>query len=99
MRLFPIPIGHCGVIVPAQARALACGSSALARLPSRAPASLRSAVLAAILAAILMLAGFQMVLTGIVADLISSSRGILEEVSYRLRRVESPEKKDRTDDA
>jgi glycosyltransferase involved in cell wall biosynthesis len=52
-----------------------------------------------ILAAILMLAGFQMVLTGIVADLISSSRGILEEVSYRLRRVESPEKKDRTDDA
>ena len=51
-----------------------------------------------ILAAILMLAGFQMVLTGIVADLISSSRGILEEVSYRLRRVESPEKKDRTDD-
>jgi len=52
-----------------------------------------------ILAAILMLAGFQMVLTGIVADLISSSRGILEEVSYRLRRVESPEKKDRADDA
>ncbi|MDP6980061.1 MAG: glycosyltransferase family 2 protein [Myxococcota bacterium] len=41
-----------------------------------------------ILAAILMLAGFQMVLTGIVADLISSSRGILEDVSYRLRRLE-----------
>ncbi len=41
-----------------------------------------------ILAAILMLAGFQMVLTGIVADLISSSRSILEEVSYRLRRLE-----------
>lgn len=41
-----------------------------------------------ILAAILMLAGFQMVLTGIVADLISSSRSILEDVSYRLRRLE-----------
>ena len=41
-----------------------------------------------ILAAILMLAGFQMVLTGIVADLISSSRGVLEDVSYRLRRME-----------
>jgi glycosyltransferase involved in cell wall biosynthesis len=43
-----------------------------------------------VLAAILMLAGFQMVLTGIVADLISSSRGVLEDVSYRLRRMEEP---------
>jgi glycosyltransferase involved in cell wall biosynthesis len=50
-----------------------------------------------ILAAILMLAGFQMVLTGIVADLISSSRGVLEDVSYRLRRMEEPERK-RDDD-
>jgi len=41
-----------------------------------------------ILAAILILAGFQMVLTGIVADLINSSRAILEDVSYRLRRLE-----------
>lgn len=41
-----------------------------------------------ILAAILMLAGFQMILTGIVADLINSSRSILENVSYRLRRME-----------
>jgi glycosyltransferase involved in cell wall biosynthesis len=41
-----------------------------------------------ILAAILTLAGFQMVLTGIVADLINSSRAILEDVSYRLRRME-----------
>ncbi len=41
-----------------------------------------------ILASILMLAGFQMVLTGIVADLINSSRGVLEDVSYRLRRME-----------
>lgn len=41
-----------------------------------------------ILAAILMLAGFQMLLTGIVADLINSSRSILEDVSFRLRRME-----------
>ncbi len=41
-----------------------------------------------ILAAILMLAGFQMILTGIVADLINSSRAVLEDVSYRLRRME-----------
>ena len=42
-----------------------------------------------ILAAILMLAGFQMILTGIVADLINGSRSLLEDVSYRLRRLES----------
>lgn len=44
-----------------------------------------------ILAAILMLAGFQMVLTGIVADLINSSRAVVEDVSYRLRRMELEE--------
>lgn len=44
-----------------------------------------------ILAAILMLAGFQMALTGIVADLINASRSILEDVSYRLRRMELEE--------
>ncbi|MCH7869186.1 MAG: glycosyltransferase family 2 protein [Myxococcales bacterium] len=49
-----------------------------------------------ILAAILMLAGFQMVLTGIVADLISGSRGVLEDVSYRLRRMEK--RRDRNDE-
>jgi glycosyltransferase involved in cell wall biosynthesis len=41
-----------------------------------------------ILAAIAMLAGFQMILTGVVADLISANRSILETVSYRLRRME-----------
>jgi hypothetical protein len=46
-----------------------------------------------ILAAILLLAGFQMILTGIVADLIGVNRSILEDMSYRLRRVET-----RTDD-
>ena len=41
-----------------------------------------------ILAAILMIAGFQMILTGIVADLINSNRSMLETLSYRMRRVE-----------
>ena len=35
-----------------------------------------------------MLAGVQMLLTGIVADLINSTRSLLEDVSYRSRRVE-----------
>lgn len=47
-----------------------------------------------ILAAILMLAGFQMILTGIVADLINSSRGVMEDISYRLRRIELEGKDD-----
>lgn len=41
-----------------------------------------------ILAAILMLAGFQMVLTGIVADLINANRAVMEDMSYRIRRME-----------
>jgi len=48
-----------------------------------------------ILAAILMLAGFQRVLTGIVADLISSSREVIEDLSYRLRRMEPDTPADR----
>ena len=42
-----------------------------------------------ILAAILIIAGFQAILTGIVADLINSNRWLLESISYRLRRLES----------
>ena len=41
-----------------------------------------------ILAAIMMLAGFQMILTGVVAELISKNRTILEGLSYRLQRLE-----------
>ncbi len=48
-----------------------------------------------ILPAILLLAGFQMFLTGIVADLINSSRAILEDVSYRLRRMEGEQSNDK----
>jgi glycosyltransferase involved in cell wall biosynthesis len=45
-----------------------------------------------ILAAILLLAGFQMILTGIVADLVNSHRAISEDISYRLRRLELRER-------
>ncbi len=41
-----------------------------------------------ILAAILLSAGFQMILTGIVADLVNSHRAISEDISYRLRQFE-----------
>ena len=51
-----------------------------------------------ILAAILMLAGVQMVLTGVVADLISGSRAILEDISYRLRRIERSQAESGRDD-
>lgn len=47
-----------------------------------------------ILSAILLIAGFQMILTGIVADLINSSRAVLEDVSYRLRRMEDSKQRD-----
>lgn len=54
---------------------------ALGHLPNEHTQSL-------ILAAILLLAGFQMFLTGIVADLINANRAIAEDMSYRLRRME-----------
>jgi len=41
-----------------------------------------------ILAAILLLAGFQMFLTGIVADLIATNRSLLEEALTRVRKIE-----------
>ena len=41
-----------------------------------------------ILAAILLLAGFQMFLTGIVADLIATNRSLMEEVLARVRKIE-----------
>ncbi len=41
-----------------------------------------------ILAAILLIAGVQMILTGVVADLVNSSRTLLEDVYYRVRRLE-----------
>ncbi len=41
-----------------------------------------------ILAAILLIAGVQMILTGVLADLVNSSRSLLEDVYYRVRRIE-----------
>jgi glycosyltransferase involved in cell wall biosynthesis len=41
-----------------------------------------------ILSAVLMIVGFQVLLIGLVADLISGSRKILEDVQYRVRRLE-----------
>jgi hypothetical protein len=41
-----------------------------------------------ILAAVLLIVGFQTILIGLVADLISFNRKILEEVNYRLRVIE-----------
>ncbi len=41
-----------------------------------------------ILAAILLLLGFQTVITGLLADLIASSRKILEDVQYHVRRMD-----------
>ena len=42
-----------------------------------------------ILAAVLLIAGFQMILTGILADLMNSTRSILEDTNYRIRKLES----------
>src|SRR6188768_562870 len=41
-----------------------------------------------ILAAVLLIVGFQVLLIGLVADLISGSRKILEDVQYRVRKLE-----------
>src|SRR4030067_2513159 len=45
-----------------------------------------------ILAAVLLIAGFQVFLIGLVADLIGFNRKILEEALYRLRRIELGER-------
>ena len=41
-----------------------------------------------ILAAVLLIVGFQVLLIGLLADLIGFNRMILEELLYRLRRLE-----------
>ena len=51
-----------------------------------------------IVMAVLLIVGFQTVLIGLVADLVSFNRKILEEVTYRLRRLELKEGEDATDD-
>lgn len=49
-----------------------------------------------ILTAILLIVGFQVCLIGLVADLIGSNRKILEEILYRVRRVELEQQGDDT---
>jgi glycosyltransferase involved in cell wall biosynthesis len=44
-----------------------------------------------ILAAILTIVGFQVLMIGLVADLLSCNRKLLEEVVYRVRRLEMPQ--------
>ncbi len=44
-----------------------------------------------ILAAVLMIVGFQVLLIGLLADVISANRKLLEEVVYRVRRLEIPD--------
>jgi hypothetical protein len=46
-----------------------------------------------ILAAILLIVGFQVLLIGLLADLVGFNRKILEEVLYRLRRLELDEER------
>ena len=41
-----------------------------------------------ILAAILLLAGFQMFLTGVIADLIATNRSLLEDALQRIKKLE-----------
>lgn len=53
-----------------------------------APATRDLHVQSLILSAIMLLAGFHMLMTGIVADLVNSTRSLLEDVSYRCRRLE-----------
>jgi glycosyltransferase involved in cell wall biosynthesis len=48
-----------------------------------------------ILAAVLLIAGFQTLLIGLLADLISVNRRLSEEVLVRVRKLESPETADR----
>ena len=41
-----------------------------------------------VLSAVLMIVGFQVVLIGLVADVISGTRKLLEDLLYRVRRME-----------
>lgn len=51
-----------------------------------------------ILSAVLMIVGFQVILIGLVADVISGTRKILEDLLYRVRRMEADRASGRTGD-
>jgi glycosyltransferase involved in cell wall biosynthesis len=50
-----------------------------------------------ILSAVLMIVGFQVVLIGLLADVISANRKLLEDVVYRVRTLELPERTARSE--
>jgi hypothetical protein len=50
-----------------------------------------------VLAGVLLIVGFQVMLMGLVADVISANRKMLEDVLYRLRTVDLPGDTDRED--
>jgi hypothetical protein len=50
-----------------------------------------------ILSAVLLIVGFQILLIGLLADLIGFNRKILEEVLYRMKRLELREREDEED--
>ena len=47
-----------------------------------------------LLAAVLMIVGFQVLLIGLVADVISANRKLLEDLLYRVRSMELDKPKD-----
>jgi hypothetical protein len=50
-----------------------------------------------ILSAILMIVGFQVILIGLLADVISANRKLLEDLVYRVRSLELPKRSDRAE--
>jgi glycosyltransferase involved in cell wall biosynthesis len=52
-----------------------------------------------ILSAVLMIVGFQVMLIGLLADVISGNRKLLEEVLYRIRVLEMPKRQEERDPA
>jgi hypothetical protein len=52
-----------------------------------------------ILSAVLMIVGFQVMLIGLLADVISGNRKLLEEVLYRVRVLEMPKGQEEHDRA
>ncbi len=50
-----------------------------------------------ILSAVLMIVGFQVILIGLLADVISGTRKLMEDVLYRIRRMELRDRDERDD--
>ncbi len=51
-------------------------------------------IASAIAAAVLMIVGFQVLVIGLLADVISGNRKLLEDLMYRIRTIESPENRE-----